>query len=186
MSACRTPHGELSCTSAPKPLLGTAGHGWMQKCCCCDKLALICPRKRGVSVTANTLSMALTAQTHLDQREDVPVPSETFPPAQNLVQHSYLIGLFSTPWTPAPLIKQGSPGDSTVSHFSCSNGLQEGLAFVSTNTKLKTPPQGYISMGRGWLEKNGFPAALYVLKPINWYSGSTTSCFACQVKPALA
>lgn len=56
--------------------------------------------------------------------------------------------------------------------------VAEGTCFCFHQHKAEKKTQGYISMGCGRLEKNGFPAALYVLQPINWYSVSTASCFA--------
>lgn len=165
------------------PFLGTFGQGWMRRVHCCDKLALICLLKRG-----GQHSVALTGQTRLDQGKRkwnaVTIPSETSPRAPNLVHHSYFIGLYTTPSAPASLIKQAFPGAS-ISFFLL-KWVAEGTCFCFHQHKAEKTPQSYIRMGCGWLEKNGFPAALYVLKPINWYSVSTISCFVWQVKPALA
>lgn len=156
------------------PFLGTFGQGWMRRVHCCDKLALICLLKRG-----GQHSVALTGQTRLDQGKRkwnaVTIPSETSPRAPNLVHHSYFIGLYTTPSAPASLIKQAFPGAS-ISFFLL-KWVAEGTCFCFHQHKAEKTPQSYIRMGCGWLEKNGFPAALYVLKPINWYSVSTISCF---------
>lgn len=91
---------------------------------------------------------------------------ETSTTAQNLAQHWAHAGFFPTPSPPGSVITPASPGTPTESRFSRSDGLQKGIAFVSSNTKLKKT-QGYISMACGRFEKNGFPAALCVLKPIS-------------------
>lgn len=91
---------------------------------------------------------------------------ETSTTAQNLAQPWAHAGFFPTPSPPGSVITPASPGTPTESHFSRSDGLQKGIAFVSSNTKLekKNKPKA-TSVWRS--EKNGFPAALCVLKPIS-------------------
>lgn len=171
------------------PPWGTFGQGWMQKVHCCDKLALICPLKRGGSITANLLStLCGIDRTTFGSR-----------PEEMQCCHCPIWDIPESPKFSAPFIPHWSlyyPLSTSISDktslprslyliFLAQMGCRRDLLLFPPTQSWKNP-QSYIRMGCGWLEKNGFPAALYVLKPINWYSVSTTSCFAWQVKATLA